>query len=83
MTEGNGQISRRGFVSAGATLLAGFGLSATTSTARASAATTDPAAPHAVAGSGGATGTDLALYRPVTVSSTDYAPTPAGSPWTG
>ena len=76
MTEGNGQISRRGFVSAGATLLAGFGLSATTSAGRARAATADPAAPPA-AGSGAATGTDLALYRPVAVSSTDYAPTPA------
>src|SRR5690242_21363840 len=62
------RISRRHFVTAGAGLLAGFGLSAVLPERTASA---DPAAPAA------ASGTDLARYRPVSVSSTDYAATPA------
>ena len=56
-------VSRRGFLSTGITLLAGFGL-----------ATASPA--EAVAATDGSTPTDLALFRPVTVSSTDYAATP-------
>ncbi|MGQ5261083.1 discoidin domain-containing protein [Micromonospora sp. ZYX-F-536] len=57
-------MSRRTFLSAGTTLLASVGVTAVLPDALASAA---PATP---------TATDLALYRPVTVSSTDYAPTP-------
>jgi len=74
MAEGNGQISRRGFVTAGATLLAGFGLGAGVPASRASAA----AGSSRSAGAGaGPDAVELARYRPVTVSSTDYAPTPA------
>ncbi|HEV2373203.1 MAG TPA: discoidin domain-containing protein [Streptosporangiaceae bacterium] len=75
MPEGTGHISRRGFMSAGATLLAGLQLSTAVPPA---SAHTKPAAP--APGTGGATGADtaeLAQYRPVTVSSTDYAATPA------
>ncbi|HEX3792114.1 MAG TPA: discoidin domain-containing protein [Pseudonocardiaceae bacterium] len=63
-------VSRRRFLSTGATLLAAFGVSAAVpgATAWAGPATANSTAP---------TSTDLALSRPVTVSSTDYAPTPA------
>jgi hypothetical protein len=64
-------VSRRGFLSTGATLLAGFGAGAVLPPAVAAAAsTTGSGTPPTGA-------TDLALYRPVTASSTDYAPTPA------
>ncbi|HEY3871919.1 MAG TPA: discoidin domain-containing protein [Actinocrinis sp.] len=82
MTKGNGGISRRGFVSAGGTLLAGFGLNTAVSASSAAAAaaagtsTSDSAAATGAAG-GGTASAELAQYRPVTVSSTDYAPTPA------
>ncbi|MGK5741031.1 discoidin domain-containing protein [Micromonospora sp. URMC 103] len=61
-------LSRRSFLSAGATLLASFGATALL-----------PDLAHAAPAATAATppGTDLARYRPVTVSSTDYAPTPA------
>ncbi|GAA3437530.1 discoidin domain-containing protein [Kutzneria kofuensis] len=62
-------LSRRGFLSTGVTLLAGFGLAA----ALPGVAEAAPDAAQAQA-SGPA---DLALFRPVTVSSTDYAATPA------
>jgi glycosyl hydrolase family 2/Ig-like domain-containing protein/F5/8 type C domain-containing protein len=65
-------VSRRGFLTTGATLLAGFGLSAALPEARA-AATERPEDAQTPTGSQ----SDLALYRPVSVSSTDYAPTPA------
>ena len=72
-------VSRRGFLSTGATLLAGFGVEAALPATRAAAATSpDPGArPSAAATGSAADSTDLALYRPVSVSSTDYAPTPA------
>ncbi|WP_433381335.1 discoidin domain-containing protein [Actinoplanes sp. CA-142083] len=57
-------MSRRTFLSTGATLLASIGVGATL-----------PGAPAAAAAPSDKT--DLALYRPVAVSSTDYAPTPA------
>jgi hypothetical protein len=65
-------VSRRAFLSTGAILLAGFTADAVLPPGQAAAST-------APTGSGGApAGTsELALYRPVTVSSTDYAPTPA------
>lgn len=62
-------MSRRTFLSAGATLLASVGVTAILPDAIATAAPVTPAAtPPSV---------DLARYRPVAVSSTDYAPTPA------
>jgi hypothetical protein len=61
-------VSRRTFLSAGATLLASIGASAVLPDGAAEAAPAAPADPRQ---------TDLALYRPVAVSSTDYAPTPA------
>ncbi|WP_217555329.1 discoidin domain-containing protein [Streptomyces sp. GbtcB6] len=61
--------SRRAVLSAGTTLLAGFGLGM------------GPFATTATAGSGqpprSSSGGELAAYRPVSVSSTDYAATPA------
>ncbi|WP_089107590.1 discoidin domain-containing protein [Streptomyces hyaluromycini] len=61
--------SRRAVLSAGTTLLAGFGLGI------------GPFATTATAGSGqpprSSSGSELAAYRPVSVSSTDYAATPA------
>ena len=66
MSEQTGSVSRRVFMSAGATLLAGFGVSAALPEARAS--TTPPTISGPTV--------DLAQYRPVSVSSTDYAPTP-------
>ncbi|MFE0529978.1 discoidin domain-containing protein [Micromonospora parva] len=62
-------ISRRTFLSAGATLLASVGVTAVLPDALASAAGPTPSTTP--------TTTDLARYRPVAVSSTDYAPTPA------
>ncbi|GII30163.1 discoidin domain-containing protein [Planotetraspora mira] len=59
--------SRRSVLTAGAALLAGFGVSAALP-ARSAAAASQPA--EAASG-------DLAVYRPVAVSSTDYAPAPA------
>ncbi|WBB67874.1 discoidin domain-containing protein [Micromonospora sp. WMMD812] len=59
-------VSRRTFLSTGATLLASFGVTAVLPDAIASAAPATTPPP-----------TDLARYRPVAVSSTDYAPTPA------
>ncbi|MEV6197859.1 discoidin domain-containing protein [Streptomyces sp. NPDC051920] len=61
--------SRRSIVFTGSTLLAGFGLGTTlpgtASAAERSAAAANPGSAE-----------ELAVYRPVTVSSTDYAPTP-------
>jgi hypothetical protein len=57
-------VSRRGFLATGVTLLAGFGL-ATALPEAVAAASADSSTPS-----------DLALFRPVTVSSTDYAATP-------
>ncbi|MET7486658.1 discoidin domain-containing protein [Streptomyces sp. NPDC005538] len=59
-------LSRRSLVTTGSTLLAGFGLGSLLPASTASAA--GAAAP--------ATPGELALYRPVSVSSTAYAPTP-------
>ncbi|MEU1163239.1 discoidin domain-containing protein [Streptomyces sp. NPDC005921] len=61
--------SRRAVLSAGTTLLAGFGLGTGPFTG---AATADSGQP----GPRGSRG-ELAAHRPVSVSSTDYAPTPA------
>jgi hypothetical protein len=61
--------SRRSVVATGSTLLAGFGLGPLLPVSTAAATTgrpTRPASPH-----------ELALNRPVSVSSTAYAPTPA------
>ncbi|HEY4456763.1 MAG TPA: discoidin domain-containing protein [Pseudonocardiaceae bacterium] len=63
---GESGLSRRGFLATGATLLASFGLT----TVLPGAAQAEPA--HNTP----ATPADLAVGRPVTVSSTDYAPTP-------
>ncbi|MFI7386383.1 discoidin domain-containing protein [Streptomyces sp. NPDC049813] len=60
--------SRRWFIAAGSTLLAGFGLDAPAAAAEAHA----PTAPGNTAGAR----RELAVHRPVRVSSTDYAPTP-------
>lgn len=61
--------SRRAVVAAGSTLLAGFGLDAVLPG-------TSLAAGRAPGQGAAAAADDLALYRPVRVSSTDYAPTP-------
>jgi hypothetical protein len=58
-------LSRRGFLATGVTMLAGFGLAAALPGVAEAATDAKPAAPA-----------DLALFRPVTVSSTDYAATP-------
>ncbi|HEY1703975.1 MAG TPA: discoidin domain-containing protein [Trebonia sp.] len=72
MSELRNPISRRMFLSANAVLLAGFGLRR---------ALPDPAAPAAAAATtldaSPAAAANLALYRPVTVSSTAYGPNPA------
>ncbi|XUL85779.1 discoidin domain-containing protein [Streptomyces galilaeus] len=60
---GSPHVSRRAFVATGSGLLAGFGLGFAQP---ASAAPSSPGQPG-----------ELALYRPVSVSSTAYAPTPA------
>ncbi|NEB75547.1 glycoside hydrolase [Streptomyces sp. SID14478] len=57
--------SRRWFIAAGSTLLAGFGLEAPAVAAGARPAGSAPGVPG-----------ELAAHRPVRVSSTDYAPTP-------
>ena len=67
MPEQRDLVSRRAFLSANAILLAGFGLGRR----GAPLASTRPAASEPTAPA------DLALYRPVTVSSTAYGPTPA------
>ncbi|MEV5850254.1 discoidin domain-containing protein [Streptomyces sp. NPDC051985] len=61
--------SRRAVLSAGTTLLAGFGLGAGPFAGAAAADSGQP-------GPSGSRG-ELAAHRPVSVSSTDYAPTPA------
>jgi len=63
------RLSRRSFVTTGSTLLAGFGLGSLLPASTAAAAGIDPSAGSASPG-------DLALHRPVDVSSTAYAPTP-------
>ena len=69
MPEQPKRVSRRAFLSGNATLLAGFGLNA---------ALPGPVlASTRAARSAPAAGGDLALYRPVTVSSAAYGPTPA------
>jgi hypothetical protein len=71
-------VSRRRFLSTGATLLAGFGLSAALPAVPAFASAGSALGGTESAGARpGSAGTDLALARPVSVSSTDYAPTPA------
>ena len=65
MTQHPSGLSRRRFLSTSGTLLAAFGLSSVVPGTRAIATPTGTAT------------SDLALARPVTVSSTDYAPTPA------
>ena len=60
--------SRRAVLSAGSTLLAGFGLGMGPLSGTAAAGTGQP---------GQGAPAELAVYRPVSVSSTDYAPTPA------
>ncbi|WP_372351292.1 discoidin domain-containing protein [Streptomyces sp. KL116D] len=67
--------SRRSVVTAGSTLLAGFGLAAALP-GRSVAAAPSAAGSPAGHGSSAAEG-ELAAYRPVRVSSTAYAPTPA------
>ncbi|MGW2959071.1 discoidin domain-containing protein [Streptomyces sp. NPDC001220] len=69
MSDQSTSPSRRAVLSAGTTLLAGFGLGAGP---LATAATAGSGQPHPAASRG-----ELAAYRPVSVSSTDYAPTPA------
>jgi hypothetical protein len=72
-----GFLSRRTFVSANAMLLAAVGLHGLLpERARAQNQIADQAGAQA-ADQAGNSATNLALYRPVTVSSTDYAPTPA------
>jgi hypothetical protein len=73
MPEQHNHMTRRRFLSVNATLLGGFGLAAAFPQA-ATASTTKQAGQG---GAGGAASMDLALYRPVTVSSTAYGPTPA------
>ncbi|MFE3167902.1 discoidin domain-containing protein [Streptomyces sp. NPDC059224] len=69
MSDQSTSPSRRAVLSAGTTLLAGFGLGVGPF---ASAATAVSGQPHPGVSRG-----ELAAYRPVSVSSTDYAPTPA------
>ena len=73
MPEQYDHMSRRRFLSANATLLGGFGLAM----AFPPAAQASPAKQAGPESASGAPSTDLALYRPVTVSSTAYGPTPA------
>ena len=70
MPEQHDQVSRRTFLSANAALLAGFGLSSALASPALAGTRSGPSGPAA-------TTTDLARYRPVTVSSTAYGPTPA------
>jgi hypothetical protein len=78
---GNGPVpepalSRRHVLSAGTGLLAGFGLAAVLPGIASAATATAPTAADGQAAAGQAPA-DLALFRPVQVSSTDYAATPA------
>ncbi|WP_194892712.1 discoidin domain-containing protein [Catenulispora pinisilvae] len=75
MTEDHLSVSRRSLLASGATLLGGFGVSATLPAARAFAAEPSPAG--GAAGTAANEVTDLAQYRPVSASSTAYAATPA------
>lgn len=70
------RVSRRKFLHLNSGLLAAVALGA--APVRASAATSSTPASATSAGTPGSAGpgVDLALYRPVQVSSTDYAPTP-------
>lgn len=68
--------TRRSVVATGSTLLAGFGLAAAVPGVSAAAAPGPQPGTPAQAGRPAAPG-ELAAYRPVEVSSTDYAPTPA------
>ena len=70
MPEQHDQVSRRTFLSANAALLAGFGLSSALASPALASTRSGPSGPPG-------TTTDLARYRPVTVSSTAYGPTPA------
>jgi hypothetical protein len=74
MSDGRGQISRRAFLSASATLIAGYGASRAQYPGTALAST--PAKASAAGAAGQAGSTDLARYRPVMVSSTAYGPNP-------
>ncbi|WP_030377131.1 MULTISPECIES: discoidin domain-containing protein [unclassified Streptomyces] len=65
--------SRRTVVTTGTTLLAGFGLGAVLPVSTAAAAPTG--APEGSPSRGSSSPGELALYRPVTASSTAYAPT--------
>ncbi|HEV3357988.1 MAG TPA: discoidin domain-containing protein [Pseudonocardiaceae bacterium] len=72
MSDESPGLSRRGFITTGATLLAGFGLSTMLPATAAQAQGLSPADPsHRTP-----TSSDLAVGRPVIASSTDYAPTP-------
>ncbi|MFJ8141093.1 discoidin domain-containing protein [Streptomyces sp. NPDC096013] len=66
---GSPRLSRRSVVTTGSTLLAGFGLGAVLPTATATAAGSARSAAPSSPG-------ELALHRPVSVSSTAYAPAP-------
>ncbi|MGW3310205.1 discoidin domain-containing protein [Streptomyces sp. NPDC001073] len=70
MTDQSGapRLSRRSVVTTGSTLLAGFGLGAVLPMSTAAAGSARSAAPSSPG--------ELALHRPVSVSSTAYAPTP-------
>lgn len=63
------RLSRRSLVTTGSTLLAGFGLGSVLPMSTAAAAGSDTSAVPSSPG-------ELALHRPVSVSSTAYAPTP-------
>ncbi|MFI6019017.1 discoidin domain-containing protein [Streptomyces sp. NPDC051287] len=69
MSDQSTSPSRRAVLSAGTTLLAGFGLGAGPLATTATAVSGQPLA--------GGSRSELAAFRPVSVSSTDYAPTPA------
>jgi hypothetical protein len=69
-------LSRRGFITAGGTLLAGFGLTALLPGGSASAAPAADRSGSTATGSQAPAPEELALYRPVTASSTAYAATP-------
>ncbi|HSZ40787.1 MAG TPA: discoidin domain-containing protein [Trebonia sp.] len=82
MDHESGNLSRRTFVSANAVLLAAVGLRdlvpgrRSAGPAKPAPATTADAATAELTAATSST-TDLALYRPVSVSSTNYGPTPA------
>ncbi|WP_329367798.1 discoidin domain-containing protein [Streptomyces sp. NBC_00669] len=79
MPEQTPGTSRRTFLRTNATLLAGFALSTALPEAAHAAGTEPSTEPSTGTGTGTGTGksTNLAQYRPVTASSTDWAPTPA------